>query len=68
MLWSLIKIVVFVALVAAATLGASYLLDMQGGVLIAMGGIEINLTPLKAVIAAVVLVLAVWLLDRKSVV
>tara|TARA_R110002124_G_scaffold100168_7_gene246863 strand:+ start:10208 stop:11710 length:1503 start_codon:yes stop_codon:yes gene_type:complete len=61
MLWSLIKIVVFVALVAAATLGASYLLDMQGGVLIAMGGIEINLTPLKAVIAAVVLVLAVWL-------
>ncbi|EAQ03011.1 HemY domain protein [Pseudooceanicola batsensis HTCC2597] len=61
MLWSLVKIIVFVALVAAATLGASYLLDMQGGVLIAMGGIEINLTPIKAVIAAVLLVLAVWL-------
>lgn len=61
MLWSLVKIVVFVAMVAAATLGASYLLEMEGGVLIAMGGIEINLTPLKAVIAAVILVLAVWL-------
>ena len=61
MLWSLVKIVVFVALVAAATLGASYLLDMQGGVRIAMGGIEVNLTPLKAVIAAIVLIFAVWL-------
>lgn len=61
MLWSLVKILVFVALVAAATLGASYLLDMEGGVRIAMGGIEINLTPIKAVIAAILLVLAVWL-------
>lgn len=61
MLWSLVKILVFVALVAAATLGASYLLDMEGGVRIAMGGIEINLTPIKAVMAAILLVLAVWL-------
>jgi len=61
MLWSLVKIVVFVALVAAATLGASYLLDMQGGVRIAMAGIEINLTPIKAVIAVLLLILAVWL-------
>ena len=61
MLWSLVKILVFVALVAAATLGASYLLDMEGGVRIAMAGVEINLSPIKAVIAAVLLVLAVWL-------
>mgnify|MGYP001627752927 CR=1 FL=1 len=61
MLWSLVKIVVFVALVATATLGASYLLEMQGGVRIAMGGIEINLTPLKAVLAVLLLILAVWL-------
>lgn len=61
MLWSLVKILVFVGLVAAATLGASYLLDMKGGVLIAMGGVEINLTPLKAVIGALLLVLGVWL-------
>lgn len=61
MLWSLVKILVFVALVAGVTLGASYLLDMEGGVRIAMGGFEINLTPIKAVIAAVALVVAIWL-------
>lgn len=61
MLWSLVKILIFVALVGAATLGASYLLDMEGGVRIAMAGIEINLTPIKAVIAAILLVIAVWL-------
>lgn len=61
MLWSLVKILIFVALVGAATLGASYLLDMEGGVRIAMGGVEINLSPIKAVIAAILLVLAVWL-------
>ena len=61
MLWSLVKILVFVALVAAATLGASYLLDMEGGVRIAMGGVEINLSPIKAVIAAILLVVGIWL-------
>lgn len=62
MLWSLIKIVLFVVIVAAATLGAGYLLEMDGGVTIQFAGQEINLTPLKAVIAMVLLVLAVWLL------
>ncbi|MDA3856835.1 MAG: heme biosynthesis protein HemY [Roseovarius sp.] len=61
MLWSIIKIVVFIVLVAAATLGASYLLELDGGVRIVMAGFEINLTPLKAVMALVVLVLAIWL-------
>ncbi|WP_136636058.1 heme biosynthesis protein HemY [Pseudooceanicola onchidii] len=61
MLWSLVKILVFVALVAAATLGASYLLDMEGGVRIAMAGVEINLSPIKAVIAAILLVVGIWL-------
>lgn len=62
MLWSVVKIILFVALVAAATLGASALLDMQGGVRIALGGIELNLTPLKAVLAMIVLVALVWVL------
>lgn len=61
MLWSIIKIVVFIALVAAATFGASYLLELEGGVRIVMAGFEINLTPLKAVLALVALVLAIWL-------
>lgn len=62
MLWSTVKIVVFIALVAAATFAAAYLLELEGGVRIVMSGIEINLTPLRAVIALILLVLAIWLL------
>ena len=62
MLWSIIKIVLFLALVVGATFGASYLLELEGGVQIVMAGVELNLTPLKAVIAFVLLILLVWLL------
>jgi len=62
MLWSIIKIFVFVALVAAAAFGAGHLLEMDGGVLIQFGGQEFNLTPLRTVIALIILVLAIWLL------
>lgn len=64
MLWSIIKIAVFIALVAGLTLGASFLLELDGGVRIVMAGVEINLTPIKAVIALSVLVLAIWLLMK----
>ena len=61
MLWSLIKVLIFVALVAAITLGAGALLETQGGVQIQAGGVEYTLTPLMAVIAMVLLVIGVWL-------
>ncbi|SRR6056297_115777 len=61
MLWSLIKIVVFVALVAALTLGAGYLLESQGGVQVTVAGMEYTLGPLQSVIAAIVVVFGVWL-------
>ncbi|MBY6113939.1 tetratricopeptide repeat protein [Mameliella alba] len=61
MLWSLIKIVVFVALVAALTLGAGYLLESQGGVQITVAGMEYTLGPLQSVTAAIVVVFGVWL-------
>ncbi len=64
MLWSLIKIVLFVVIVAAATLGATYLMELDGGVRIAAAGYEINLTPLYAVILLIALVFAVWLTLR----
>ncbi|MEQ8899768.1 MAG: heme biosynthesis HemY N-terminal domain-containing protein [Roseovarius sp.] len=60
MLWSIIKIAVFIALVAGITFGASHLLELEGGVRIVMAGVEINLTPIKAMIALVLLVLAIW--------
>jgi HemY protein len=61
MLWSLIKIVVFVLLVAAVTLGADYLMQLDGGVRIALAGKEVTLTPLKTVIALGLLTLGLWL-------
>lgn len=64
MLWSVVKIAVFIALVGVATLAASYLLELEGGVRIVMAGFEINLTPLKAVIALALLVLLIWVLLR----
>ncbi|MBV2359526.1 tetratricopeptide repeat protein [Thalassococcus sp. CAU 1522] len=61
MLWSLIKIVVFVAMVAAVTLGAGYLMESDGGMQITFGGFELNLSPLRTVIALVLMIGAVWL-------
>lgn len=62
MLWSLIKIVLFVAIVAALTLGAGYLMESQGGVQLTAAGTEFTLGPLQSVIAALIVVALVWLL------
>ncbi|WP_324752119.1 heme biosynthesis protein HemY [Roseovarius sp. Pro17] len=62
MLWSIIKIVVFLALVVLVTFGASYLLELDGGVRIVMAGVELNLTPLKAVMGLALLILFLWVL------
>jgi len=61
MLWSLLKIVLFVAIVAALTLGAGYLMETEGGIRVAVANTEFNLGPLQAVIAMILLVAAVWL-------
>jgi len=62
MLWSLIKILLFVVVVGALTLGAEYLLESEGGVQLTVAGTEYTLGPLQSVIAAAVLVFAVWVL------
>jgi len=61
MLWSLLKIFLFVVLVGAAAWGAGLLLEADGGVLVSIAGTEYTLGPLVSVIALAVLVLAVWL-------
>ncbi|WP_299786865.1 heme biosynthesis HemY N-terminal domain-containing protein [uncultured Marivita sp.] len=60
MLWSLFKIVLFVVIVAALTLGAGFLMESNGGIQITAGGTEFNLGPLQSVIAALIAILAVW--------
>ena len=60
MLWSLIKILVFVAAIAALSLGAGYLMETGGGVQITVAGTEFTLGPLQSVIAALALIVLVW--------
>ncbi|PYE84622.1 heme biosynthesis protein HemY [Pseudoroseicyclus aestuarii] len=61
MLWSLIKIVVFVALVALVTWAAATLIEMPGGAVVQFGGIEMTLSPLAVVVAILLIGLAVWI-------
>ncbi|MFG6594395.1 heme biosynthesis protein HemY [Sulfitobacter sp. 1A13368] len=62
MLWSLIKIVLFVVLVAALAWGAGFLLESEGGIQLTVAGTEYTLGPLQSVIAVLLLMLAVWVL------
>jgi HemY protein len=64
MLWSLAKVLLFVTLIAAATVGAGRLIDTGGGLRIALAGWEFTLGPLQAVIAALVVVGLLWLVLR----
>ena len=57
MIWSLLKVVLFVAVVAGLTFGASILVDTGGGIRIAAAGYEFTLGPLQAVITLLALML-----------
>ncbi|SLN33098.1 heme biosynthesis protein HemY [Pseudooctadecabacter jejudonensis] len=61
MLWSLIKILAFVAVVMAATFGATMLMDMEGSATFDIGGQAATLSVLELFIAFIVLVVLVWL-------
>ncbi len=61
MLWSLIKIVLFIGIIAALTWGAGLLLETGGGVRVAVGNIEFNLGPLQALFGVGVLLVVLWL-------
>lgn len=62
MLWSLIKIILFVAAVAVLAWGAGFLLESQGGVQVTVMGTEYSFGPLQSVIAVALLIVGVWLL------
>ena len=62
MLWSLIKILVFVGVVVALTLGAATLMETSGGIQVTFGGTEYTLSALQSVIAGLLLIVAVWVL------
>ncbi|MEL7278940.1 MAG: heme biosynthesis HemY N-terminal domain-containing protein [Pseudomonadota bacterium] len=60
MLWSVTKIIVFIGLVIAASFGAVYLLELDGGVTIQMAGQEFVLTPFKTAIVLILLIVSIW--------
>ncbi len=62
MLWSLIKILFFVAVVAGLAYGALWLMEAQGGVQIVVAQTEYTLGPLESAIALLVLLVALWLI------
>ena len=62
MVWSLVKIVMFVVIVAAATLGAGRLLEIEGVVRLAVAGWEFTLGPVQAIIAVLLVLAVLWLL------
>jgi HemY protein len=64
MLWSLVKIILFVAVIGALTFGAGFLTESGGGIRIELPGQEFNLGPLQAIIALVLLVVAVWVVIK----
>ena len=61
MLWSLLKILVFVAIIALLAAGAGVLMETAGGVQITLAGTEFTLSALQSVMAFAVLVVLVWL-------
>jgi HemY protein len=61
MLWSLIKILAFVAAVTALTFGGTLLMEVDGGATVDVMGIEFTLSPIEMVFAFVALIVAVWL-------
>lgn len=61
MLWSLLKILVFVAIIGLLALGAGFLLETSGGVQVTAYGTELTLGPLQSAIAFGLLLVAVWL-------
>jgi HemY protein len=64
MLWSLVKILIFVGLVTAATYGAVMLGEMSGHAQITLAGFEFRLGPVESLIATLVFIGLVWLLFK----
>lgn len=64
LLWSVLKIILFLTVVVAAAFGVGYLLETDAMLLITVAGREFALTPLSGVIAAVLLLLLVYVVLR----
>lgn len=64
MLWSLLKVLIFIAIVAGLAVGVGMLTEMDEVALLTVAGREFTLTPLVAIVLSLVLLLSVWVLFR----
>ena len=64
MIWSLVKVLLFIAAIAAITFGADILLHSQEGIRIAAAGWEFTLGPVQVAIVLLVLVVLLWTLMK----
>lgn len=66
MIWTILKIAVFLAVVAGAALGIEALMSQEAGLRIAFGTQEFTLGPVQMAIALVLLMAALWVLLKLS--
>ena len=64
MLWSLFKILLFVAVVIALAFGAMEVMSLAGEIMITFAGNEYVLSPLMAVLGLLLLMLALWIVFK----
>ena len=64
MIWSLVKVLLFIAVIAGLNFGADRLLHAEDGIRIAAGGWEFTLGPLQTVILLLLAIVVVWVLMR----
>lgn len=62
MLWSLIKILLFIGVAAGLTWGAGQIIETPGEVRLAFAGQEVTLSPLGFLIALLLVMLAAWII------
>lgn len=64
MFWTVLKIVLFFAVVAGLVVGAEALMNQEAGLRIAVANTEFTLGPVQMAVAAVLLVAGLWLLMK----
>ena len=64
MLWTVLKIVLFLAVVAGLTLGVESLMQSEAGLRVAFGDMEFTLGPVQMALAALTLLAGLWLLMK----
>ncbi|MCB1346226.1 MAG: heme biosynthesis protein HemY [Rhodobacteraceae bacterium] len=64
MIWTILKIALFLAAVAGLTLGVQTLMQQEAGLRIAFNSVEFTLGPVQMAIAAILLLAGLWLLMK----